>query len=390
MSQQSSGIRPSPIPRPLARLVSETTPPLRSLPIELKRSSTQELDSINNESTPSGSDKLPVSTMPVGVTYRGLSKSYSSVQPKNYASSVNDDSYTASFTDGNKTHGNLGVPTYQTSEDFAKSTEIPETILESPDELKSGPNPLRNNKIARDVIRTDEIYDEDMAMLTADPDEMVSIMYAESIIGKGGSLRGQDEGKDVEQLEENVNSQPQSIAQGSEHGDSVQNTKKSNNSASIDDTKKGAIFNSVKKLIRQISTGRSDEIKNFSGQFDTGGGGGIRAGVPASNISGGMTTASGAYQPSSRKFVVKKTPKDFDFGDLLGEGAYGKVYHARLKATNQEFAIKMIDRRFILRHEKKKYILREKQALSIINHPNLMKLYFAFQDDRSLCNSLLS
>eukprot|EP00475_Leptophrys_vorax_P033521 TRINITY_DN5279_c0_g1_i2.p1 TRINITY_DN5279_c0_g1~~TRINITY_DN5279_c0_g1_i2.p1 ORF type:complete len:612 (+),score=127.22 TRINITY_DN5279_c0_g1_i2:189-1838(+) len=81
---------------------------------------------------------------------------------------------------------------------------------------------------------------------------------------------------------------------------------------------------------------------------------------------------------------VKKTKADFDFGELLGEGSYGKVYHARLKSTNKEYAIKVIERKHILKNDKKKYIMREKQALTAIQHPNLMRLFFAFQDETSL------
>lgn len=75
---------------------------------------------------------------------------------------------------------------------------------------------------------------------------------------------------------------------------------------------------------------------------------------------------------------------DFEIGMLLGEGAYARVFHARHRSTNKEFAIKMLDKKFLLRHGKEQQVINEKKVLSMIDHPNLVKLFTTFQDSCSL------
>ncbi len=53
----------------------------------------------------------------------------------------------------------------------------------------------------------------------------------------------------------------------------------------------------------------------------------------------------------------KLTPSSFAYGCLLGEGAYGRVIHARLIQPNgklgaAEYAVKMIEKRAIQREKK--------------------------------------
>jgi len=80
----------------------------------------------------------------------------------------------------------------------------------------------------------------------------------------------------------------------------------------------------------------------------------------------------------------KLKPSDFDFGALVGEGAYARVFHAVLKETGESFAIKVLDKLFIRRHAKEHFVLNERKVLSMIDHPNLMKLISTFQDSTSL------
>ena len=46
------------------------------------------------------------------------------------------------------------------------------------------------------------------------------------------------------------------------------------------------------------------------------------------------------------------SPKDFMFGKVLGEGAYAKVVHARMKQSGKDFAAKVMDKSFIKKHGK--------------------------------------
>jgi hypothetical protein len=63
-----------------------------------------------------------------------------------------------------------------------------------------------------------------------------------------------------------------------------------------------------------------------------------------------------ASMPPSRGPPAKLTPSSFAYGCLLGEGAYGRVIHARLhsngKLGSTDYAIKMIEKRVVQRENK--------------------------------------
>ncbi|TKA66021.1 hypothetical protein B0A49_10499, partial [Cryomyces minteri] len=88
-------------------------------------------------------------------------------------------------------------------------------------------------------------------------------------------------------------------------------------------------------------------------------------------------------RPVSR--VVKKGVKDFNFGRTLGEGSYSTVLAATDRQTLREYAIKVLDKRHIIKEKKVKYVNIEKDTLNrLTEHPGIVRLYYTFQDERSL------
>ncbi|XP_023241912.1 3-phosphoinositide-dependent protein kinase 1-like [Centruroides sculpturatus] len=84
---------------------------------------------------------------------------------------------------------------------------------------------------------------------------------------------------------------------------------------------------------------------------------------------------------------MKKSPKDFIFGKLIGEGSFSTVYLGKDVQSNKEYAIKVCEKRHIIREKKQKAIMREKQIMNILNnHPSpfFIKLYCTFQDSDRL------
>jgi serine/threonine protein kinase len=71
------------------------------------------------------------------------------------------------------------------------------------------------------------------------------------------------------------------------------------------------------------------------------------------------------------------------FGRVLGEGSYSTVIYGN-NNENKEFAVKIVDKKHVLRHQKQKYVMLEKQALSTLSHSNIIKLFATYQDDDSL------
>jgi 3-phosphoinositide dependent protein kinase-1 len=91
--------------------------------------------------------------------------------------------------------------------------------------------------------------------------------------------------------------------------------------------------------------------------------------------------------PSGRTVsrYVKKGVRDFSFGRTLGEGSYSTVIAATDRQTLKEYAIKILDKRHIIKEKKVKYVNIEKDTLNrLTDHPGVVRLYYTFQDERSL------
>ncbi|KAK9485526.1 kinase-like domain-containing protein [Lipomyces starkeyi] len=83
--------------------------------------------------------------------------------------------------------------------------------------------------------------------------------------------------------------------------------------------------------------------------------------------------------------TIKKGVKDFTFGRILGEGSFSTVVAATDRQTLREYAIKILDKRHIIKEKKVKYVNIEKNTLNRLgDHPGIVRLYYTFQDERSL------
>jgi 3-phosphoinositide dependent protein kinase-1 len=86
---------------------------------------------------------------------------------------------------------------------------------------------------------------------------------------------------------------------------------------------------------------------------------------------------------SSRPMSTQRElgPSDFYFGVTLGEGAYARVVHGRMKRVNSpDFAIKIMEKAHIKKENKVKYVMMEKNILSKVSHPFIIKFHLSFQD----------
>lgn len=83
--------------------------------------------------------------------------------------------------------------------------------------------------------------------------------------------------------------------------------------------------------------------------------------------------------------VIRRTVKDFKFGKDLGEGSYSTVVLATDKLTSNKYAVKILDKRHIIKEKKVKYVNIEKHALNRLSHcPGIISLFFTFQDKHLL------
>ncbi|KAL1873088.1 hypothetical protein VTK73DRAFT_1140 [Phialemonium thermophilum] len=83
--------------------------------------------------------------------------------------------------------------------------------------------------------------------------------------------------------------------------------------------------------------------------------------------------------------TVRKGVKDFSFGRVLGEGSYSTVYLATDRQTLREYAVKILEKKHIIKEKKIKYVNIEKNTLNrLTEHPGIVRLYYTFQDENSL------
>ena len=69
--------------------------------------------------------------------------------------------------------------------------------------------------------------------------------------------------------------------------------------------------------------------------------------------------------------------KDFDIVELLGSGAFGKVYKTIHLSTKHEFALKIIEKTS-LSTKAIESVLSEAKILGSLNHHNIVKFYQVF------------
>ena len=88
--------------------------------------------------------------------------------------------------------------------------------------------------------------------------------------------------------------------------------------------------------------------------------------------------------PKSATEGLEHEPKKSDFNIIkeLGMGSYGTVYLVSHKKTKAKYALKAIDKSVPDNIEEKAVFNREVEIMYKLNHPNIVKLYGHFEDDK--------
>ncbi|KAI8852504.1 kinase-like domain-containing protein [Chytridium lagenaria] len=89
-------------------------------------------------------------------------------------------------------------------------------------------------------------------------------------------------------------------------------------------------------------------------------------------------------QNGTPEAVRKRGPKDFEFGREIGSGSYSTVFYAKERGTLKDFAVKILDKKHIIKEKKTKYVTIEKEVLHRMSHPFIIKLFYTFQTQNSL------
>ncbi|KAJ2706809.1 hypothetical protein FB645_001257 [Coemansia sp. IMI 203386] len=89
-----------------------------------------------------------------------------------------------------------------------------------------------------------------------------------------------------------------------------------------------------------------------------------------------------AVEPALRH---KASVEDFSVLKLIGKGGYGKVYLVQHKLTHRYYAMKVLRKASILLQRRQiTFTMTERSILSEVQHPFIVKLYYAFQSNSKL------
>lgn len=96
-----------------------------------------------------------------------------------------------------------------------------------------------------------------------------------------------------------------------------------------------------------------------------------------------MSTASSHFKVKDRDQNASIEISDFRLGKKLGAGKFGEVFVAQHRKTGFICALKRINR-CNLDEKMMTQLCREIKIQSFLNHPNIVKLYTFFSDEKAI------
>ncbi|KXS12248.1 Pkinase-domain-containing protein [Gonapodya prolifera JEL478] len=104
---------------------------------------------------------------------------------------------------------------------------------------------------------------------------------------------------------------------------------------------------------------------------------------PSPTASAASKSFRRSYSASSIRMMTKAEvgPSDFAKIKMLGKGDVGKVYLVKRKDTGKLYAMKVLNKREMIKRNKIKRVLAEQEILATSNHPFIVTLYHTFQND---------
>ena len=92
----------------------------------------------------------------------------------------------------------------------------------------------------------------------------------------------------------------------------------------------------------------------------------------------------GRERANLRKRRTRLRHGDFQILTQVGQGGYGQVYLAQKKDTREVCALKIMSKKLLFKLDEVRHILTERDILTAAKSEWLVKLLYAFQDDKSI------
>ena len=99
------------------------------------------------------------------------------------------------------------------------------------------------------------------------------------------------------------------------------------------------------------------------------------------------------YTNKEEDFKLLEDPKlnnsqvgfhSFEILDCLGAGSFGKVFKVRMKSNGEIYAMKVINKRFLMKNNQLRYAITECEILRKVTSPFILTLYYSFQTPENL------
>ena len=74
----------------------------------------------------------------------------------------------------------------------------------------------------------------------------------------------------------------------------------------------------------------------------------------------------------------------FEILDCLGSGSFGKVFKVRMKMNGEIYAMKVINKNFLIKNHQLRYAITECNVLKQVKSPFILTLYYSFQTEKNL------
>lgn len=87
---------------------------------------------------------------------------------------------------------------------------------------------------------------------------------------------------------------------------------------------------------------------------------------------------------NSQMVSISLRPYHFDILKMIGTGAFGQVLITRCRLNRRLYALKVMEKAHIRKHDHEAYIKAERDILTRMDHPFLVSLYCAFQTSKRL------
>jgi cell cycle protein kinase DBF2 len=112
--------------------------------------------------------------------------------------------------------------------------------------------------------------------------------------------------------------------------------------------------------------------------------------TPEEEYQASLTQYLGRERANLRKRRTRLHHGDFQILTQVGQGGYGQVYLAQKKDTREVCALKVMSKKLLFKLDEVRHVLTERDILTNAKSEWLVRLLYAFQDEKSIYLAMVS